>query len=170
MYRTNKTKHLDRMLRKAVFVWNNALALQKRCYRLYGKYISTNSMQKHFVNRISRTLLHSPTAQEILQRLDAAYRRFFKRQARGRRSSERYKNEGLQLHERTWTGPECGIVHKRDYLVANNILRQGIAELKSVSKPKNTVGESSQARLHPRISSFKGESMSRKRLHTHKNK
>ena len=63
-----------------------------------------------------------------------------------------YKNEGLQLHVRTWTCPECGTVHKRDLLAANNILRQGIAELESVSKSKNATGASSQSRLHPRIS------------------
>lgn len=78
LYRTDKTKHLDKMLREAAFVWNHALALQKRYYRLFGKYIDTNRMQKHFVKRITRNLLHSSTTQEVLQRLDTAYRRFFK--------------------------------------------------------------------------------------------
>lgn len=82
LYRTDKTKHLDRMLREACFVWNHALALQKRYYRLYGKYIGANRMQKHFAKRISRNLLHSQTVQEILQRLDTAYQRFFKRLAK----------------------------------------------------------------------------------------
>ena len=59
LYRTDRTKHLDKMLREACFVWNHALAMQKRYYRLYGKYINTNRMQKHFAKRISRNLLHS---------------------------------------------------------------------------------------------------------------
>lgn len=374
LYRTDRTKHLDRMLREACFVWNHALALQKRYYRLYGKYIGANRMQKHFAKRISRNLLHSQTVQEILQRLDTAYQRFFSRLAKrppkfrkakdfstilfkhggyslngnvltinsikkrfkfslsrpyagkvktltvkrnhlgeffivmvldkapvgirkshngasvgidfglkkymtlsdgstvenpqflknglrqlqrksrnlskcmsgshnrerkrleldrhyekvvnqrnafqwhlahqlcqqydriiiedlqltgmsalwGRKMSDLahgefvlklqyvatkygvtvhkidryypssktctcgYVNKGLQLHERTWVCPECGIVHKRDLLAANNILRQGIAELESVSKSKNAVGASSQSRLHPRISFLQG--------------
>lgn len=78
LYRTDKTKHLDKMLREASFVWNHALALQKRYYRLYKKYISCERMQKHFAKRIDRYLLHSQTVQEILQRLDEAYIRFFK--------------------------------------------------------------------------------------------
>ena len=78
LYRTDKTKHLDKMLREASFVWNHALALQKRYYRLYKKYISSKRMQKHFAKRIDRYLLHSQTVQEILQRLDEAYMRFFK--------------------------------------------------------------------------------------------
>ena len=77
LYRTDKTKHLDRMLREASFVWNHALALQKRYYRLYHKYIEVSQMKSHFVKRISRNLLHSQSVQEILERLDTAYQRFF---------------------------------------------------------------------------------------------
>ena len=77
LYRTDKTKHLDKMLREASFVWNHALSLQKRYYRLYKKYISCKRMQAHFAKRIDRYLLHSQTVQEILQRLDEAYMRFF---------------------------------------------------------------------------------------------
>jgi len=67
------------MLRECCFVWNHALALQRRYYKLFGKYISVGKMQKHFAKRIKRNLLHSQTTQEILQRLDSAYNRFFKK-------------------------------------------------------------------------------------------
>lgn len=78
LYKTNRTKHLDKMLREASFVWNHALALQKRYYRIYKSYINCVRLQKHFTKRINRCLLHSQTVQEILQRLDTAYTRFFK--------------------------------------------------------------------------------------------
>ena len=77
LYRTPKTKHLDKMLREACFVWNHALALQKRYYKLYHKYISDSRMRKHFTKRIHRYLLHSQTTQEIIDRLDMSYQRFF---------------------------------------------------------------------------------------------
>ena len=82
LYTTKNTKHLDDMLREACFVWNHALALQKRYYKLYSKYISAVAMQKHFTRRIKRTYLHSQSTQEILQRLDNAYQRFFKHKAK----------------------------------------------------------------------------------------
>ena len=82
LYRTKRTAKLDAMLREACFVWNHALALQKRYYSLFGKYIGAVRMQKHFSRRIVRTRLHSQTVQEILQRLDASYKRFFMRLSR----------------------------------------------------------------------------------------
>lgn len=45
---------------------------------MYHKYIGCTRMQAHFAKRISRNLLHSQSVQEILQRLDDAYKRFFK--------------------------------------------------------------------------------------------
>ena len=77
LYRGKRTAKLDAMLREACFVWNHALALQKRYYSMYGKYIGATQMQKHFAKRIARTRLHSQSVQEILQRLDLSYKRFF---------------------------------------------------------------------------------------------
>ncbi len=82
IYHSKKTKYLDKMLRECCFVWNHALALQRRYYKLFGKYISIGKMKKHFAKRIKRNLLHSQTTQEILERLDESYNRFFKRKSK----------------------------------------------------------------------------------------
>lgn len=79
LYRSKRTAKLDAMLREACAAWNHALALQKRYYSLFGGYINITRLQKHFAKRIRRYLLHSQTAQEILERLDISYQRFFKR-------------------------------------------------------------------------------------------
>jgi putative transposase len=82
LYRSKRTAKLDAMLREACFVWNHALALQKRYYSLYGKFVSCSKMKAHFAKRIRRHLLHSQTVQEILERLDISYKRFFKHLSR----------------------------------------------------------------------------------------
>lgn len=105
LYRSKRTAKLDAMLREACFVWNHALALQKRYYALYGRYVSCCRMKAHFARRIRRTRLHSQTTQEILERLDVSYKRFFdrlsKRPPKFRRardfSSIVYKQGGYRL-------------------------------------------------------------------------
>ena len=79
LYKTENTKYLDKMLREASFVWNHSLALQKRYYSLYGKYVPKYQIQKHFSKRIKPKFLHSQTVQEIIDRLDTSYQRFFKK-------------------------------------------------------------------------------------------
>lgn len=78
LYKTKRTKYLDKMLREACFIWNHALALQKRYYRMFGKYIPKFAMFKHFSKRVERHLLHSHVVREIIERLDIAYQRFFR--------------------------------------------------------------------------------------------
>ena len=46
LYSSKRNRKIDAMLREACFVWNHALALQKRYYRLTGMYINLNRMQK----------------------------------------------------------------------------------------------------------------------------
>ncbi len=82
LYRSKRLAKLDAMLREACFVWNHALALQRRHYVLYDKYVSCARMKAHFAKRIKRKLLHSQTVQEILERLDLSYKRFFEHLSR----------------------------------------------------------------------------------------
>lgn len=82
LYSTKRTKHLDSMLREAAYVWNRALALQRRYYALTGKHVSCSRMKAHFARRSRRNLLHSQTVQEILERQETAFDRFFRRLAK----------------------------------------------------------------------------------------
>lgn len=82
LYKTKKTKHIDNMLREAAFTWNYALAMQKRYYSLYGKYINKFQLKKWFDKRIKRRYLGSQVRQEIILRLDKSYARFFKKTAK----------------------------------------------------------------------------------------
>ncbi len=77
LYKTKRTKHIDDMLREAAFTWNKALAMQKRYYSLFGKYINKYQLIKWFDKRIKRYYLGSQVRQEIIVRLDSSYNRFF---------------------------------------------------------------------------------------------
>lgn len=106
LYTTKNTKYIDSMFREACFVWNHTLALQKRHYSLFKKYVDKNKMQKHFAKRIKRNLLHSQTVQEIIERLDESYKRFFKKTSKrppkfkkhSQFSSFKYKQGGYSIN------------------------------------------------------------------------
>jgi len=111
IYRSKRNKKLARMLTTASYIWNHALALQKRYYSIYGKYISSNRMQKHIAklrkNNEYWQELNSQTVQEISQRLDKAYKDFFKKihkrppkfKSRYRFKSIVFKQSGYKLED-----------------------------------------------------------------------
>ncbi len=82
--KSKKFKALEHIMSEAAFVWNHAICLQRRYYSLaktFGwktSYISCARMQKHFAKRIVRKRLDAQTVQELLQRLDIAYKLFFR--------------------------------------------------------------------------------------------
>ena len=82
LYRSKKNRRIDTLLREACFVWNRCLALQKRYYEMYGKYVNGNRMKTHFAKRYKMQNLHSQSVQEVIERLDMAYQRFFAHQSK----------------------------------------------------------------------------------------
>jgi putative transposase len=90
LYRCDKRDgHLHQQINVAGCIWNHALALQKRYYRLTGKYIPLGKLQAHIAKLRMRTpryawwqALGSQAVQDVLERLDTAYQRFFQRLAK----------------------------------------------------------------------------------------
>ena len=78
LYQNKHNRLLGGLLSEACFVWNHCLALQRRYYSLYGKYVTANTMKTHFARRYKMRHLHSQSTQEVIERLDLAYQRFFK--------------------------------------------------------------------------------------------
>ena len=109
---SKKLVALEHMMSEATFVWNHALALQRRYYSLAKalgwnvKYISCTRMQAHFAKRIARTRLNAQTVQEILQRQHAGYQLFFdhtnKRPPKFRKTKDFtsfvFKKDGYKLY------------------------------------------------------------------------
>lgn len=77
------------MLREAAFTWNKALAIQKRYYALFGKYINKYQLIKWFDKRYKRYYLGSQVRQEIINRLDTSYNRFFKKMLKDHQNLKR---------------------------------------------------------------------------------
>ena len=102
VYRSRKTEYLDEIIEVARQIWNHCLALQKRYYKLCGKYIPANRL-KTFVAKLRRRKfpewkkLGSQAVQDVVERLDRSYSSFFdwcKTKSGPRKSPPKFKKRG----------------------------------------------------------------------------
>ena len=84
LYHNRRNKRLHQRIDVAGLIWNHMVALQRRTYRLGGKYISRYDMQRHLAKLRKHSpryahwqLLGSQAVQELAERHDKAYQRFF---------------------------------------------------------------------------------------------
>lgn len=83
LYVSKRNRHLHRQIDVAAAIWNHCIALHRRYYRLYGKHLSSARLQLHITKLKKRPAfafwndLGSQAIQDIAQRIDRAYRRFF---------------------------------------------------------------------------------------------
>ena len=75
-----RNRHLVNQIDIAGIIWNHSLALQKRYYRLTGKYIRLHRLQSHIAKQIRTrekfafwVKVGSQAIQDIVKRLDNAY-------------------------------------------------------------------------------------------------
>ena len=86
LYQSKKTKHLDELINIAGSIYNHCIALHKRYYKLYHKSLSKFTLQKHLtkLKKLSKyqnwNNLGSQAIQQITERIDQAYQKFFKKQ------------------------------------------------------------------------------------------
>jgi putative transposase len=84
LYKDKKNKHLHHLINVAGCVYNHCIALHKRYYRLYKKNLSSYALKKHLTKLKKQDRcaffndLGSQAIQDVVERIDRAYRLFFK--------------------------------------------------------------------------------------------
>jgi len=122
LYKSDKNAKLHKQINAAGLIYNHCIALHKRYYKIFGKYLNKNQLQKHLVKLkrmpefgyIKET--GSQSVQDITDRIDKAFRLFFSNLKRKVRCSPpnfkkvvRYKSftlkqkAGWKLDENTCT-------------------------------------------------------------------
>jgi putative transposase len=93
LYRAKQNKCLDQKINLAGSVYNHLIALHRRYYRLFGKSLGVARLQRH-ITRLKKTEhfgywndLGSQAIQDIAQRIDRAYKLFFRNLKRGVRTA-----------------------------------------------------------------------------------
>ena len=83
LYRSKRNTRLHHQINIGGVIHNHAIALHKRYYRMYKKYLPLSRLQAHIARLKKRpkyiwwSQLGSQAIQNILQRIDQGYQRFF---------------------------------------------------------------------------------------------
>ena len=82
LYKSKKNKYLHKKIDLGSQIYNYSIALHKRFYRLYKKYLNKYKLQKHLTKTKKRKLhfknLESQAIQDITDRIDRSYKLFFR--------------------------------------------------------------------------------------------
>ena len=108
MYRSKRDKHLVRQIELASEIWNWGVALTRRYYSLYGKYPGYYKIKRQLTKRKKRDMgrwygLNSQAGQNVIERLDKSYQRFFSDPKAGRPGfKKRTKYPSFTLTQTGW--------------------------------------------------------------------
>ncbi len=122
LYKSERNEKLNKQINAAGLIFNHCIALHKRYYKIFGKYLNKNQLQKHLVKikKIPKFSyikeIGSQAVQDITDRIDRAFQLFFSNLKRKVRCSppkfkkvERYRSftlkqkAGWKLDESTYT-------------------------------------------------------------------
>jgi putative transposase len=89
LYNHQRNRHLKKQIEIAAEIYNHCIALHKRYYRLYGKYLNVNKLKIHLtkLKKLSKfthwNKLGSQAIQDVVERIDRAYKLFFSEHKKG---------------------------------------------------------------------------------------
>ena len=93
LYHTKRTKKLDEIINTAAMIYNHCIALHKRYYAIYGKYLDSYKLKK-YLTKIKKQPRYSfwkkvpaQAIQDIVERIDKAYKLFFRNRKRSIKAS-----------------------------------------------------------------------------------
>jgi len=152
LYESKHNKHLHRQINIAGCVWNHCIALHKRYYRLYGKYLNQYKLQKHITKLKKQEKyafwneLGSQAIQDVTNRIHKSYELFFLALERGDKKTKppRFKKvkrySSFTLKQAGWAlyGNQIRI-GKRMYKFSKS--REIEGNIKTVTIKRNKLGE-----------------------------
>ena len=113
LYSNHGNRELHKTIDGHAHVWNHCVALQRRYYSIYGKYISKFRLINH-ISKLKRLLqfahwnqLPSQSIQDVVSRIDKGYKAMFEAHAKGKpwgrpRFKPRRKYKSFTLLQAGW--------------------------------------------------------------------
>ena len=147
-YKHKRNRFLKRTINAAGVIYNHCVALHKRYYRMWGKHLSCAKLQSH----IAKLRKHNPfwrsvgsqAVQNICQRIEKAYKLFFKHHKKGVRPPRfkkvrRYKSFTLKQTGYKFLGGNRIRIGGKVYQYWNS--REIVGNVKTVTIKRTPLGE-----------------------------
>jgi len=89
LYKTKQNRYIHWQINASGSIYNHCIALHKRYYKMFGKHLNMYRLMKHIAKLRNRVKywqqIGSQAVQDICQRIDKAYKLFFKQFKKGTR-------------------------------------------------------------------------------------
>jgi putative transposase len=152
LYRHQRNALLHKRIDIAGCIWNHCIALHRRYYRLAGKHLNQFDLMRHLtrLKKLSRFTfwneLGSQAIQDIAQRIDRAYRLFFRNLKQGTKTSppkfrKVKKYRSFTLKQAGWKLLGGNKVRIQGYVYKFCQSRDIIGSVKTVTVKRDTLGE-----------------------------
>ena len=148
LYQNKRNRHLHRTINVASNIYNKCVALHKRYYRIFGKHLKKNRLQKHIAKLRRKKeywqLVGSQAVQDITDRIERAYQLFFKHHSKGVRPPNfrkriKYKSFTLKQAGYKLLGGNQIRIGKKVYRFWKS--REIEGTIKTVTVKRNPLGE-----------------------------
>ena len=148
LYKSKKTKHIDELIDIACSIYNHCIALHKRHYKLYHKSLNKFKLQKHLtklkkLNKYKKwNNLGSQAIQQITERIDNAYKKFFKKQGGLPSFKKRIKYKSFTLKGSVGYKPEDNVISLNgyDYKFSKNQTIKADDKIKTITIKRDNLG------------------------------
>lgn len=123
LYQTKRNKHLDRQIEIASEVWNYCVAMERRYYKSFNKYLPANRLKTHITKLKRREKykhwneLGSQAVQDAVERVDRSYKAFFDHVIEGRKGRKSPPRFCKRQKYRSFTLKQAGYrFHDENYV------------------------------------------------------
>ena len=148
LYRTKQNRCIHWQINASGSIYNHCIALHKRYYKMFGKHLNMYKLMKHIAKLRKRIkywrAVGSQAVQDICQRIDKAYKLFFKQFKRGTRppsfkKTRKYKSFTLKQAGYKFLSGNKIRIGNRIYKFSKS--REIKGKVKTLTVKRNNLGE-----------------------------
>ena len=148
LYQHKRNKYLHYSINASASIYNHCIALHKRYYKMFGKHLNQYRLMKHIAKLRKRVeywqKVGSQAVQDIIQRIEKAYKLFFKQHQKGTRPpnfKKRRKYKSFTLKQAGYKFLSENKIRIGNRVFKFSLSREIEGKIKTLTVKRNALGE-----------------------------